>query len=295
MDWNDVRIFLAVARSGQFLAAGRRLSINHATVARRVSALEMALNTRLFNRRTTGCELTEAGEQLFVNAERMETEMLSAMSALGNEDVAIAGTVRIGAPDGFGVSFLAPTLSRLTTRHPDLKIQLVPVPRSFSLSRREADIVITVDMPGPGRLIARKLMDYDLALYASETYLKDSPTPVTTMDLASHRLVGYVDDLVISPSLNYSADIARDWQAGLEISSALGQVEAVKAGAGIGILHAFIARDTPSLVRVLPDIYIRRAYWLSFHESSRSLRRIKVVSDFIAAAVHEASSRFLLA
>lgn len=292
VDWDNVRIFLAVARAGQILLAAKRLGLNHATVARRMTSLEDALNTRLLTRRTNGCELTQAGEEFLAFAERVETEMLSARSALGDEDVAIAGTVRIGAPDGFGVSFLAPILPQLTIRHPELRIQLVPVPVSFSLSRREADIAITVDLPAQGRLVAKRLVDYSLALYASQSYLDENGTPPSIDDLRSHRLVGYVEDLVINPSLHYAPELTRDWHPSFEISSALGQVATVRAGGGIGILHTFIAQDYPELVPVLPSHKIKRSYWLSYHESVRSLRRIKVVADFISAAVLEYGERF---
>ena len=292
MSWDDVRIFLAVARSGQILGAAKRLGVNHATVARRLTALENDINTKLLTRRTNGCELTHAGEEFLLSAERMEAEMLSIRSSLGDADVSISGSVRIGAPDGFGVSFLAPRLATLTARYPDLKIQLVPVPRSFSLSRREADIAITVDRPDPGRLVAKKLVDYTLCLYASRSYLAAHPAPRSIEDLAAHRLVGYVDDLVISPSLNYAPEITREWRPAFEISSAIGQVEAVKAGAGIGILHTFIAREYPDLVPVLPERTIHRSYWLAYHESVRTLRCITAVSSFISDLVNSETGRF---
>ncbi|QND50979.1 LysR family transcriptional regulator [Phyllobacterium sp. 628] len=292
MNWDDVRIFLAVARAGQILGAAKRLGVNHATVARRLTALEDDINTKLLTRRTNGCELTHAGEEFLLSAERMEAEMLSIRSSLGDADVSISGSVRIGAPDGFGVSFLAPRLATLTARYPDLKIQLVPVPRSFSLSRREADIAITVDRPDQGRLVAKKLVDYTLCLYASRAYLAAHPAPQSIDDLPKHRLVGYVDDLVISPSLNYAPEITRDWRPAFEISSAIGQVEAVKAGAGIGILHTFIAREHPDLVPVLPERTIHRSYWLAYHESVRTLRRITAVSSFISDLVNSETGRF---
>lgn len=292
MSWDDVRIFLAVARSGQILGAAKRLGVNHATVARRLTALENDINTKLLTRRTNGCELTHAGEEFLLSAERMEAEMLSIRSSLGDADVSISGSVRIGAPDGFGVSFLAPRLATLTARYPDLKIQLVPVPRSFSLSRREADIAITVDRPDQGRLVAKKLVDYTLCLYASRSYLAAHPAPRNIDDLPKHRLVGYVDDLVISPSLNYAPEITREWRPAFEISSAIGQVEAVKAGAGIGILHTFIAREYPDLVPVLPERTIHRSYWLAYHESVRTLRRITAVSSFISDLVNSETGRF---
>lgn len=292
MNWDDVRIFLAVARAGQILGAARRLELNHATVSRRVAALEEALKAKLFRRLTTGSELTAAGERFLAVAERMEADMIAARAEIVGEDD-IAGTVRIGAPDGFGVTFLAPRLGALTTQHRDLAIQLVPVPRSFSLSRREADIAITVDRPAEGRLVAAKLVDYSLGLYASRAYAEANGLPRDAAELARHRLVGYVPDLVISPSLDYAGEFSPSWQAGFSISSALGQVEAVRSGAGIGILHAFIARTHDELVPVSAIPPIRRAYWLVYHESVRPMRRIQAVATFIAKAVERERGLFI--
>ncbi|RDJ15450.1 LysR family transcriptional regulator [Rhizobium grahamii] len=285
MNWDDVRIFLAVARTGQILAASKRLGLNHATLSRRLTSLEEALKSRLFVRRTNGCELTAEGEVFLASAERMETEMLSVQANLGRTDTAIAGTVRVGAPDGFGVSFLAPRIGRLIERHPELKIQLVPVPRSFSLSQREADIAITLERPEQGRLVSAKLTDYTLGLYASRSYAELNGLPADAEQLKQHRRIGYVEDLIFSQSLNFTGEVMRNWNAGFEISSATGQTEAVLSGAGIGILHDYIARQHSALVRILPDISIRRAYWTTFHESARELVRVRTVSDFLQELV----------
>ncbi|MDQ0458116.1 LysR family transcriptional regulator [Rhizobium paknamense] len=285
MNWDDVRIFLSVARTGQILAASRRLGLNHATLSRRLTALEDALKTRLFIRRTHGCELTAEGEIFLASAERMETEMLEAQARLGHTDARVAGTVRIGAPDGFGVFFLASRLGPLLEQHPELKVQLVPVPRSFSLSQREADIAVTLERPEQGRLVSAHLTDYTLGLYASRDYLSRHGAPDNAEALKRHRRIGYVEDLIFTPSLNYTGEILRDWNAGFEISSAIGQTEAVRSGAGIGILHAYIARQYPELVRVLPDLIIRRAYWTTYHESLRAIARIRTVVDYLSDSV----------
>ncbi|PTW57586.1 LysR family transcriptional regulator [Breoghania corrubedonensis] len=284
MNWDDVRIFLAVARAGQLLAAARRLGLNHATVARRVTALEAALKTKLLDRRTNGCTLTPAGERFLAGAEAMEVEMLAAAAAT-EADVEVSGTVRIGAPDGFGVAFLAPRLGELAARHPGLTVQLVPAPRSVSLSRREADIAVTVERPEHGRLVAKKLVDYTLGLFAHARYLHQHGVPQAPADLCGHQLVGYVEDLVYSPALAYAGEVSRDWQARFEIASALGQTEAVRSGAGIGILHSFIARRDPDLVRILPEKRIHRAYWLVYHETSRDQRSVQAVADFVTDIV----------
>lgn len=293
MNWDDARMFLAVARTGQILAASRRLGVNHATLSRRVSALEEALKTRLLIRRTNGCDLTAEGEAFLLAAERMETEMLAVQASIGRIDTAVAGTVRVGAPDGFGVSFLAPRLGRLTARHPELKIQLVPVPRSFSLSQREADIAITLERPEQGRLVSSKLTDYTLGLYASRGYLAENGTPETVEDLNAHRRVGYVEDLIFTASLNFTGEIMRSWDASFEISSATGQTEAVRSGAGVGILHDYIARQHPELVRLLPETSIRRAYWTTWHESARDLTRVRTVAEFVQELVRQEHAIFL--
>lgn len=281
MNWDDLRIFLAVARAGQFLGAARRLGINHATVARRITALEQASGGLLFHRQTTGSVLSDAGERLLEIAERVEAEINAAKSAVVPGDTVVSGTVRIGAPDGFGVAFLAPRLAGLADRHPALSVQLVPVPRSFSLSRHEADIAITVERPEEGRLVASKLVDYTLQLYASKRYIAEQGLPKTSEALTNHRLVGYVTDLVFNPSLDYAANFTPDWQAGFQISSALGQVEAVRSGAGIGILHTFIGRMFDDLVPLSGFDPVPRAYWMVYHESARPLPQVRAAAAFI--------------
>ena len=242
--------------------------------------------------RTTGSDLTSAGQRFLVVAERMEADMMGARAQIAGEDDAVAGAVRIGAPDGFGVAFLAPRLGDLAELHPQLRIELVPVPRSFSLSRREADIAITTERPTEGRLVAGKLVDYTLGLYASRAYVERHGMPHTRDELAAHRLVGYVPDLVVSPSLDYAAEFSAQWDPRFTISSALGQAAAIQAGAGIGIVHTFIARAMPELVPVDAAPPIRRAYWLVTHESMRSLSRIQAVTDFITRAVDDRRAVF---
>ena len=140
--------------------------------------------------------------------------------------------------------------------------------------------------------MSRKLTDYSLGLYASRSYLQRYGTPERDEDLRKHRLIGYVDDLVFAESLNYSAEFSKDWRSQLECASAQGQVEAVRSGSGIGILHGFIANDQPEFIPVLPHKCILRSYYLVTHESARHLQRIKVVSDFISELVRKDKALF---
>jgi DNA-binding transcriptional LysR family regulator len=293
MNWDDARLFLAVGRAGQLLAAARNMGVNQATMSRRISALETALGTKLIIRRTNGCELTPEGETLIHALERAETEIIQGQAQLEGANSSVVGTVRIGAPDGFGVAFLAPQLKKLAEDNPGLVLQLVPVPRNFSLSRREADIAVMIGRPDHGRLIGRKLTDYSLGLYASQDYLAQFRSPNAMTDLAQHRLVGYVEDLIYAPSLNYAQEFWRHWQAQIEISSATGQLEAIRSGAGIGVLHDYLALPHLNLVRVLPEQSVVRSYWMTYHESLKDISRVQIVAQFLANLVQENQRHFL--
>lgn len=293
MDWDHARIFLAAARAGQFLGAARALHVDHATVGRRIGQLEEALGAKLFERRTNGCVLTPAGERFLAAAERIEADMLRVQAELSATDVEAAGTVRIGAPDGFGTVFLSARLGRLMARHPRLTIQLVPLPRAFSLSKREADIAIVIDRPEEGRLHVRKLTDYTLSFYGAPDYLKDNGEPQSIEDLAGHRLVTYVQDLQFAGALNYFPEAFEQRHRRFECASVIGQFEAVRSGAGIGILHDFSARGDPRLKPLLPGVVFERTYFLVTHADTRALTRVRTVADFILTEATAARDDFL--
>lgn len=281
-DWDDLRFFLAVARSGRLTAAARRLGADHATVSRRISALETALEAKLFERRPQGYALTAHGERLLAKAEAMETEALAIQSDIGGADMALAGTVRIGAPDGFGATFLAPRLPLLADAYPGLELQLIAMPRLLSLSKREADLAITLAPPKEGKVVARKLCDYRLGLYASRGYLDARPPIRAPEDLFHHRIVGYIDDLIFTPELDYLDEVAKGLRAHVQSSSVVAQMNAVVAGAGVGVIHHFMAEGDERLVPVLPEqVSITRSFWLLLHADLKDVARIRAIVDFL--------------
>lgn len=281
-DWDDLRFFLAVARSGRLTAAARRLGADHATVSRRITSLEESLKAKLFERRPQGYALTGHGEQLLAKAESMETEALAIQSEIGGADMALSGTVRIGAPDGFGSTFLASRFAGLAKSYPGLELQLIAMPRLLSLSKREADVAITLAPPKEGKVVARKLCDYRLGLYAAQDYLDANPPITAAEDLFGHRIVGYIDDLIFTPELDYLDEVAKGLRAHIQSSSVLAQMNAVAAGAGIGVIHHFMAVDEPRLVPVLPEsVSITRSFWLLVHADLKDVARVRAVVDFI--------------
>jgi Transcriptional regulator len=281
-DWDDLRFFLAVARAGRLTVAARRLGADHATVSRRITALEDALKAKLFERRPQGYALTEHGERLLAKAETIESEALAAQSEIGGADLALSGTVRIGAPDGFGTFFLAPRIGQLAERYPELEIQLVAMPRLLSLSKREADIAISLNPPKEGKIVARKLADYRLGLYAAPAYLAARPAIAAPQDLFDHQLIGYIDDLIFTPELDYLDDIAKGLRPRLQSSNLIAQMHATIAGAGICVLPDFMAAGDPRLVPVLRrDVELVRSFWLIVHADLRDVARVRATVDFL--------------
>jgi DNA-binding transcriptional LysR family regulator len=285
MDWDNVRVFLAVARAGQFVAAAKRLRLDHATVSRRIAALEAGLGARLFDRRTTGAKLTAAGETFLGAAEQMESAFLHAQSELGDKDVEMAGAVRIGAPDGFSTYYLAHIFGDFLARHPGVLIQLVPIPQVMSLARREVDIVVVLDKPEAGRFVAGKLTDYSLGIYASRDYLARCGAPRDPADLAARPLIGHVEEHAFSSALDYVRDLFGGAPTAFECASVVTQLEALRAGLGLGVVHDYIAQRFDDIARVLPERRAIRSYWIVTHEDTRGLGRIRAAHDHLIACV----------
>jgi DNA-binding transcriptional LysR family regulator len=293
-DWNTLRAFLAVARTGRLTAAAARLKADHATVSRHIRALEHALKTRLFDRSPTGYSLTPQGERLLATAEQIESLTVAATSEVQGSDLSVSGVVRIGAPEGFGSYFLAPRLARLAEAHPELEIELVAIPGVLSLSKREADIAVSLSRPREGRLLARKLTDYSLSLYGARAYLEGRSPLETRSDMSGHRFIGYIEDLLYAPELDYMDAPDAEIAVRLRSSNLIAQLRATCAGAGLCVLPDFIAASEPGLVRVLPgQVGLTRSFWLLTHADLKGLARVRAVADFIAEAVRGARAELL--
>src|ERR1700685_3406732 len=194
LDWDNLRYFLAVARAGKLTAAARRLGQDQTTVGRRIASLESAFRSRFFERRPEGYRLTETGQRLYENVKTLESSVWEIQRDLAGQTQQVEGVVRIGAPDDFGNLFLAKHIGELQSLHPGLRIELITLPYTLSVSKREADIAIAVERPEEGRLFVRRLTDFEMRLYASRDFV-DAHGPIDRpSDLARHRWVGSVSD-----------------------------------------------------------------------------------------------------
>lgn len=284
-DWSDYQAFLAIARAGQLARAASAMGVDATTMGRRLRRLEARLGLTLCEQTREGQVLTEAGEDLLARVEAM------AAAAAGIGEAAqpgegLSGTLRISVSEGFGNAFLAPRIGEFAARHPGLTLDLVASSGFLSPSRHEADIAVMLSRPRTGPVVARKLADYALTLYASTGYLARHGAPARVTDLAAgHRLVGYIPDLIYAPELRYLDEIHPGLAATLRSPSIVAQARLIASGAGVGVLPCFMAEGDARLVPVLPERRILRSFWLVTHKDTQRLARVRAGKDWLADTV----------
>lgn len=285
-DWDDLRIFLALARTRKAAPAAQALGIDATTLSRRIARLQTTLNANLFE--TIGGErrLTERGEALFAHAEEVESAALAAIGDVTGDSSSLSGHVRLSVAEGFATWVLAPAIPRFQRDHPDIRLDLVTASGFLNPSKREADMAVMLARPRSGRLIAAKLGNYSLRLYGSTGYLANAARPERIDDLRHHPLVGYVPEFIYSPELDYLSEVGTGLSAVTRSTSINVQHRLIASAAGIGVLPAFIGDRDASLVPLLPDLVeIRRSFWLVTHSDLRRLARIEAVAAWLKASV----------
>jgi len=281
MDWDDLRIFLATARGESLSAAAKVLKVEPSTVGRRVARLEAAMGAPLFLRSAAGYALTDAGARLMDHAMRAEAAMDTAREALRGPE-GLSGQIRIGAPDGCANYLLPQVLAAICDANPGLEVQIVALPRVFNLSKREADMAIGVSRPEAGRLTVQKLADYRLHLAASHDYLSSHPPITAPRDLSAHRMVGYIPDMIFDKELDYLSQIGAGAEVPLASNSVSVQLNWLRHGAGVGVVHDFALPAAPELVKVIPgQVSLTRAFWLIRHAGDGRAERLNRFADLL--------------
>lgn len=282
IDWDNLRIFLAVARSQSALEAAGQLELDHSTVTRRLYRLEKEIGSKLFDRTTQGHRLTPTGDRLLEAVERIENALSTVDAEIGGDSQVLTGQVRLGATEGFGSFFLAPHLADFCARHPGITVDLLPVPRFVNLSKREADLAVSIERPESGAYVVCKLADYRLQLYATRQYLDRNPTISTLSDLQMHRFIGYVDELTFSTELRYLSKLAPGAAVKLRSTSIVAQFFAARQGHALAVLPSFIGNTSPDLIPVLPrTVEVVRSFWLIAPSERREIARVRALWDFL--------------
>ncbi|RYC30172.1 LysR family transcriptional regulator [Lichenibacterium minor] len=291
-DWNDLRSFLAIVRTGRLTVAASQLGIDHSTLSRRITSLETALQVRLFDRLLTGYALTDHGRILVGEAEEIESVAIRISSNIEDAKARMIGPVRIATPEGFGTYFVAHRLRDLSQEHPGITLELIADPSIVSLTKRQADIAVTMERPVTGPLRAQKLTDYEYGLYGVD-HLLSSQTD-SEINLSNFKLIGYISDMLPTASHDYFREIFGERLADMSTSNILTQIAATISGHGLCILPCFMAAKHTSLRRVLAkQICFNRSYWLTTHVDARAPARAKVIASFLQEGVKTYRDAFL--
>ncbi len=292
MNWDDLRVFLSVARRNSLTAASKQLGLDPSTLGRRIARLEDKLSSQLFAKNPQGYDLTEAGQRLLLHAESMEIAATSAQDQTRGQSDTLSGTIRIGAPDGCANYVLPTVCAGILRDNPELDIQIVALPRVLNLSKREADIAVTVSPPTAGRLVVQRITSYALHLVAARQYL-DHCVPIATLEqVRDHPVIGYIPDLIFDKELDYLSEIGKALVPALASNSVSVQINMLNQGAGIGIAHDFTLKQFPNLVKILPDkLSLKRNFYLVRHQADtkvgRQNRFAKLLSDGIRSTVRQ--------
>ncbi|MEM6588613.1 MAG: LysR family transcriptional regulator [Pseudomonadota bacterium] len=289
--WDDLKVFLAVARGETLSRAGQVLRMDPATVGRRIARLETAYGAALFIKSQNGYALTDAGQRLMAPAIRAEQAMEDAVEELAGPSTGISGQIRIGAPDGCANFLLPQVCAAIGAANPDLEIQILALPRVVNLTRREADMVIAVSPPSAGRLTVQRICDYHLHLAASDTYLAARDTITRVADLKHHRVVGYIQDMIFDKELDYLAEAGLT-RVDMASNSVSVQLNWLRQGAGVGITHDFALPAMPGLRKVLAShISLTRSFYLVRHADDRRLERLNRFSEALVSGLRAEVAR----
>ena len=289
--WDDMKVFLAVARESSLSGAGRILKMDPATVGRRVQRFETALDTTLFVKSPQGYALSAAGDRLLADAEAAEQAMRAGREALSGPRETLSGQIRLGAPDGCANYILPQVCAEISKVNPDLDIQIVALPRMINLSRREADMAITVSAPTAGKLLVQKITDYKLHLAASRHYLREHQEINTLEQLKTHKMIGYIPDMIFDRELDYLSDLGVE-RVQLASSSVSVQVRMAAEGAGLSVMHDFALPSHRVLRKVLKDqVSLTRSFYLVRHPGDQRSERLNRFATALSRGIRDEVAR----
>lgn len=279
--WDDLKMFLEVARHGSVHAAAKRLRLDHSTVCRRIGRLESLLAVKLFDRSRKGIAVRREAQGLLKHIEQMDRHAGSLEDAFvrGSSETQV---VRIATMEGIASGYLARRLPALQQFGPGVKIELVSIPQAVDLNRKEADVFLSFFNPDARGLKSALFGTFSLFLYCSKEYLRRHGTPRTRDDLDAHVFVGYIDDLLAINAVRWLDEVVTAPAMSFHSNSVFAQCNAAVSGLGIALLPTFVGEGVPGLQRILPDkVSVQRDVWVSVRTEQSHLSRIKAATQFL--------------
>ncbi|MGR7379955.1 LysR family transcriptional regulator [Klebsiella aerogenes] len=280
-NWDDTRIFLAVARSGTLSGAAETMDMGIATLSRRLDRLEKSLAVPLFSRHQSGYRLTDDGDALLARAEALEHAGL-AFGETARLQGNVAGLVRLATSDNLAAHFILPSLNGLMEKYPDLRVEVLSGVQSVNLHRRDADLAIRMVKPESGNLTLKRLGKVGFGLYSADTGLAGS----TDVAFNHAQYIGWPESHQHLPAARWITRTLRGRPCRVEANTLLAQLSAVSAGLGLGVLPHFMARKN-GLQCVNADIGVDQTLWLVMHSDLAHSRRVRVVADHLIALFDE--------
>jgi len=285
-DWDDVRFFLAVAKTGSFSAAATQLNTKQTTVGRRIQALERRLGAKLFDRHRHGMEVTPAARGVLVDAESMLSNATSIERHLAGLDREMSGVVRVTATEGLASHWLVPGLAALRKTHPDIIVQVVSGDEMLDLATRQADLAIRFFRPTSNQLVAARVGQFNMSILAAPNYIEQYGLPQKLDDLREHHIVDHTVLHSLPAMKPWSEVVERSPSVVLRTNSSYAAMEAVSVGYGISVFPDYVTKMT-NLMAAPIDLKIVRDIWLVSHEETNKGARIRTVIDYIREKFRE--------
>lgn len=279
-DWDDVRFFLAVARTGSYSAAANQLNTKQTTVGRRIQALEHRLGAKLFDRHRHGMEVTPAARGVLMQAESMMSNAASIERHLAGLDREMAGIVRVAATEGLAANWLVPRLSELRRIHADIVVQVIVGDQVLDLATRQADLAIRYFRPTSNQLVAARVGQFNMSIFAAPSYVEQYGLPQRLEDLSEHQIVDHTTLHSLPIMKAWSEVVERSATVVLRTNSSFAAIEAVKVGYGLSVFPDYVAKAS-NVIRVPIDLNITRDVWLVSHEETNKGARIRTVIDYV--------------
>jgi len=289
--WDDLRIFLEVARQGSVQAAARRLQLDHSTVGRRIEYLESVLTVKLFDRTRKGVVVRDEAKPLLAHIEQMDIQASSLEDAVAGARA--TQVVRVATMEGLASCYVARRLLALPRFAPGVRLELVSIPQTVDLSRKEADVFLSFFNPKARGLQSALSATFNLFLYCSREYERQHGIPRDRDDLQHHFFVGYIDDLLAIHAVRWLDELVSEPRMTFNSNSILAQRSAAVSGLGIVLLPTFVAAGVTELQRIAPEINVQREVWVSVRTEQGHLARIKSVKEFLEYVFHR-DTDFLL-
>lgn len=279
-DWDDVRFFLAVAKTGSFSAAAAQLNTKQTTVGRRIQALERRLGAKLFDRHRHGMEVTPAARGVLAQAESMLVNATSIERHLAGLDREMAGVVRVAATEGIAANYLVPRLGDLRKTHPDIVVQVIAGDAVLDLATRQADLAIRFFRPTSNQLVAARVGQFGMSIFAARNYVEEFGLPQRLEDMREHHIVDHTTLHNLSAMKPWTEIVERAHNVVLRTNSSYAAIEAVRVGYGISVFPNYVTKSS-TLVAAPIELNISRDIWLVSHEETNKGARIRAVIDYI--------------